>query len=215
MNFDEFLKVASKIKNIPLPAESAQFKMVPTFRREELRMQREAIKQARQAGVMALFYPDSSHITNIILILRKTYKGVHSAQVGFPGGKLEDDDASIEAAAVRETFEEVGVPEQNIKVLRQLTEVYIPPSNFYVFPFIGVCHETPQFIKQDEEVEALIEVALSDFLDDANVIAKTLQTSYSPEVEVPAFKLNDYVVWGATAMMLSEIKDLLKTAIVV
>ncbi|WMI64461.1 CoA pyrophosphatase [Aestuariibaculum sp. YM273] len=215
MNFDEFLLVASKIKNIPLPAESAQFKMVPTFRREELRLEREAVKQARQAGVMALFYPDRSYTTHIILILRKTYKGVHSAQVGFPGGKLEDDDPSIEAAAVRETFEEVGVPQHSINVLRQLTEVYIPPSNFYVFPFIGFCHETPQFIKQDEEVEALIEVALSDFLDDTNVIAKTVQTSYSPEVEVPAFKLNNHVVWGATAMMLSEVKDLLKSAMVV
>ncbi|GAA4299362.1 NUDIX hydrolase [Aestuariibaculum suncheonense] len=215
MNFDEFLKVASKIKNIPLPAESSQFKMVPTFRREELRQERDAVKQARQAGVMALFYPDVTHITHIILILRKTYKGVHSAQVGFPGGKLEDDDASIEAAAVRETFEEVGVPEDYIKVLRRLTEVYIPPSNFYVHPFIGLCHCTPQFIKQDEEVEALIEVALSDFLDDTNVITKTVRTSYSPEVEVPAFKLNDHVVWGATAMMLSEIKDLLKSAMLV
>ncbi|MBD0833126.1 NUDIX hydrolase [Aestuariibaculum sediminum] len=215
MNFDEFLLVASKIKNIPLPAESSQFKMVPSFRHEELRRQKDAVKQAKQAGVMALFYPKANNKTHIILILRKTYKGVHSAQVGFPGGKLEPEDDSIEAAAVRETFEEVGVPMHDIKVVRELSKVYIPPSNFYVFPFFGYCKWPPKFIKQDSEVERLIEVPLSEFLDDNNVITNVVKASYSAEVEVPAFKLNEYVVWGATAMMLSEIKDLLKTAMLV
>ena len=149
-------------------------------------------------------------ITTFILILRKTYKGVHSAQVGFPGGKLEDQDRSLEAAAVRETYEEVGVPIHHIEVMRELTELYIPPSNFYVHPFIGISKTTPNFIKQDEEVEALIEISLKHFLDDDTVITKRVKTSYDIDVEVPAFKLNEHVVWGATAMMLSEIKDLLK-----
>lgn len=210
MNFDEFLKSISKIKNIPLPGEASQFKMVPPFRQELLRQQGEAIKKARQAGVLALFYPDDANKTSFVLILRKTYKGAHSGQVAFPGGKLEATDKSLEEAAVRETFEEVGVPIEAIEVKRALTEVYIPPSNFYVHPFIGITSKKPNFVKQDSEVEAIIEVKLAYFLSQDCEILKSVKTSYSLEVEVPAFNLDGHVVWGATAMMLSEIKDLLK-----
>jgi len=210
MEFDKFCKLISKIENIPLPAEPSQLKMSPPFREALKERQKHLIKDAKKAGVMALFYPDSNLETNLVLILRKTYRGVHSAQVGFPGGKLEDTDVSIKAAAVRETFEEVGVPEKDIQVLRKLTEVYIPPSNFFVQPFIGISRITPRFIKQDDEVEAVIEITLQDFIDDMNVVQKTVATSYNKDVVVPAFNLNGYIVWGATAMMLSEIKDLLK-----
>ena len=210
MNFDSFLISISKVKNIPLPALVSHYKMVPPFRQELLELQKEAIKNAKRAGVMALFYPDLNNQTHFVLILRKTYKGVHSAQVAFPGGKLEKQDATLQDAALRETFEEIGVPIKHVEVLCELSEVYIPPSNFYVLPFLGILKQTPQFIKQDDEVEAVIEVSLAHFFDDSNMINKKVKTSYSVEVEVPAFKLNEYVVWGATAMMLSEIKDLLK-----
>lgn len=210
MNFDDFIISTSKVKNIPLPAQASQFKMVPPFRQELLKQQAEAIKTAKSAGVLALFYPNSFQETHLVLILRKTYNGVHSAQIGFPGGKLEPQDASLEAAAIRETFEEIGVAPERIKVLKALTEVYIPPSNFYVHPFLAISNNTPQFIKQDNEVEAIIEVPLHHFLDEATIITQNVKTSYSVEVEVPAFKLNNHVVWGATAMILSEIKDLLK-----
>ncbi|WP_147678553.1 NUDIX hydrolase [Algibacter pacificus] len=210
MNFDEFLKSISKIKNIPLPAEASQFKMVPPFRHELLRQQKDAIKKAKQAGVLALFYPNENNETSFVLILRKIYKGAHSGQVAFPGGKLETSDISLEAAAVRETFEEVGVAIEHIKIMRGLTKVYIPPSNFYVHPFLGITFEKPNFVKQDKEVERIIEIKLKHFLDEKSVIKEFVKTSYSVEVEVPAFNLNGHVVWGATAMMLSEIKDLLK-----
>ncbi|WP_298496974.1 CoA pyrophosphatase [uncultured Algibacter sp.] len=210
MKFEEFLKSISKIENIQLPAETSHFKMVPPYRHELLKKQQKAIKKAKHAGVLALFYPDKKEETKIILILRNTYKGVHSAQVAFPGGKFEDQDETLQDTALRETFEEVGVPVNTIQIVKKISQVYIPPSNFYVQPFIGVTQNTPQFVKQDEEVEALIEVDLEHFLDNQSLITKSVKTSYSVEVEVPAFKLNNYVVWGATAMMLSEIKDLLK-----
>ncbi|MEO8773692.1 MAG: CoA pyrophosphatase [Gelidibacter sp.] len=213
MNFDTFLKSISKIEHIPLPGEDSQVKMSPTYRMELVEKQRELMKTARKAGVMALFYPDTERHTKLILILRKTYSGVHSAQVGFPGGKLEVEDPSLEYAALRETFEEVGVPIQNITVLKAMTSVYVPPSNFMVYPFFGITRHTPQFLKQDDEVEDLIEVALADFLNDANVSSQMLMTTLQKEVEVPVFKLNGHTVWGATAMMLSEIKDLLNKVI--
>ncbi len=210
MDFNNFIKLISKIENIPLPGEASQFKMIPPFRQELVKRQKEAYKKAKEAGVLALFYPDLEHQTKLVLILRKTYKGVHSAQVGFPGGKLEPQDKSLKDAATRETFEEVGVPLNTIEVIKQLTQVYISPSNFNVQPFIAITRKTPIFIKEEAEVEQIIEVDLPHFLDDKVLTTKKLKTSYSIEVEVPAFKLNGHIVWGATAMMLSEIKDILK-----
>ena len=210
MNFEAFVTSVSKIGQIPLPGQASQFKMSPPFREELIAQQREAMKRSKRAAVTALFYPDETQVTKLILILRKTYKGVHSAQVGFPGGRREEADETLMHAALRETWEEVGVPVADIVVLKELTELYIPPSNFTVHPFLGITHTTPQFIKQDEEVEDLIEVLLTDLLDDGVVSTVKVMTSLDVELEVPAFILNDHVVWGATAMMLSELKDLLK-----
>ncbi|WP_347925163.1 CoA pyrophosphatase [Pontimicrobium sp. SW4] len=213
MNFDEFLVSLSKIKNIPLPAEASQFKMSPPFRRELVKEYKDQMKDAKRAGVLALFYPNNLQETHLVLILRKTYKGVHSAQIGFPGGKYEDDDKTLKHTAVRETWEEIGVLDHKIEVVKKMTEIYIPPSNFYVQPYIGIVTETPQFVKQDEEVEDIIEVPLTHFLDETIVVTKPVATSYTVKIDVPAFQLNGHIVWGATAMMLSEIKDVLKAVL--
>lgn len=210
MNFDTFLKSVSKIENIELPGESSQIKMSPPFRLELMELYKESMKTSKKAGVLVLFYPDNKWQTHLVLILRKTYSGVHSAQVGFPGGQIEKHDASIEYAAIRETFEEIGVPEQDVRILKPLTKVYIPPSNYTVYPFLGISIKTPHFTIEEEEVEDAIEVALSHFLDEGNIITTSVTTSYKINVEVPAFRLNGHIVWGATAMMLSELKDLLK-----
>lgn len=213
MDFQFFLESVSKIKNIPLPAEASQFKMSPPFRKELIETYRERMVHAKKAGVLALFYPDLKEKTRLVLILRKTYKGVHSAQIGFPGGKLEPQDQNLQMTAIRETYEEVGVKQDMVTVVKEMTQVYIPPSNFYVQPFIGISTQTPTFKKQDEEVEDIVEVLLEHLLDETSVVTRSVATSYNREVEVPAFNLNGHVVWGATAMMLSEIKDLLKHAI--
>ena len=162
MNFDQFLNAVSKIENIPLPAETSQFKMSPPFRLKLQEMQKDKIKDAKQAGVMALFYPNRNYETTLVLILRKTYKGVHSAQVGFPGGKREDADSSLKDAALRETYEEIGVPINAIEVIKKMTQVYIPPSNFFVQAYLGVTTKTPNFVKQDDEVEDNNEVEVDD-----------------------------------------------------
>ena len=210
MTFSEFEKRIVKVTNLALPGEAIQHKMAPIERLSELKKNAIQKQTARKAGVMALFYPSQSLDTHLILILRKTYKGVHSAQVGFPGGKIEPEDQSLLETALRETEEEVGVNAKSISVLKQLTEIYIPPSDFFVQPFLGVTYQTPIFIPQEEEVEALIEVPLTHFMDDKILTTSTLSTSYATNIQVPAFMLNDHVVWGATAMMLSEVRELLK-----
>lgn len=210
MTFETFLKSISKIEQIPLPGLTSQLKMSPPFRMELMEQQLEAMKTSKKAAVMALFYPDERQVTKLILILRNTYKGVHSAQVGFPGGKVDAFDKNLKHTALRETYEEIGVPIESIKVIKPMTELYIPPSNFTVYPFFGVTHQTPLFVKQDDEVEDLIEVLITDFLDDFSMTAVKVMTSMQTEILVPAFEFNGHIVWGATAMMLSELKDLLK-----
>lgn len=209
MDFHDFEKRIVKIEKMDLPGESVQFKMAPRERLRELKQYPLKIDNARRAGVMALFYPTEKFETNLILILRKTYKGVHSAQVGFPGGKIEKTDGSIEDAALRETEEEVGIPRKNIVIIKKLTEIYIPPSNFFVQPFIGIIQNTPKFKLEEREVEALIEVKLNHFMDDNCLTSQILSTSYATNLEVPAFNLNGHIVWGATAMMLNEVRELL------
>lgn len=146
----------------------------------------------------------------MVLILRKTYQGVHSNQIGFPGGRVEEEDENLEHTALRETEEEVGIPRSEVQVVRKLTRLYIPPSNFWVQPFVGLLEKTPNLIPQESEVEKILEVDLDDFLNEQNLINQTLSTTYAQNIEVPAFMLNGHVVWGATAMMLSELKEMLK-----
>ena len=210
MNFDAFAKQVPKIKNLPLLGEEAHFKMAPAFRSAELKRLQNQRKNAKQSAVLSLFYPSEKNTVNLLLMLRKTYKGVHSNQVGFPGGKVEKDDLSLMHTALRETHEEVGVHPKKIEIVSKLSSIYIPPSNFEVHPYIGLYSKPSPFVIQESEVELLIEVPLTDFMDDEKIITQNLSTSYAKNVDVPAFKLNGYIVWGATAMMLSELKDLLK-----
>ena len=211
MLFSEFNKRIVKITNLSLPGQEEQLKMAPIERLKELKIQAQATSSAKRAGVMVLFYPDANYQTHLALILRRTYKGVHSAQIGFPGGKTEPEDRDLEHTALRETEEEIGVPQSQVTVLKQLTDIFIPPSNFFVHPYLGIAHNTPQFVIQESEVEALVQVALTHFMDDTVVTSRTLSTSYATQIDVPAYLLNDHVVWGATAMMLSEVRALLKS----
>lgn len=183
--------------------------MAPEIRIKELKAGFTTGKWPRKAGVMALFYP-RDHQTYFLLIHRKTYEGVHSNQIGFPGGKEERQDKDLLDTALRETFEEVGVRPHEISVIRSLSKIYIPPSNFEVQPYIGLYQNELPFVVQETEVEALVEISLSDLLDDKNLITQRLSTSYADNIEVPAFRLNNHIVWGATAMMLNEIRDIFK-----
>jgi len=213
MRFDDFLKLMPKVINMDLPGQVAHHKMAPLSRITELKELDITARSPKKAAVLSLFYPDGKNATKLLLIHRKDYKGVHGNQIGFPGGKMEIGDASLLRTALRETEEEVGVPATSIEVLKELTELYIPPSNFLVRPYLGISQQRPVFFKQDSEVEAILEVNLADYLNDAAIITQKLTTSYAIAIDVPAFRLNGHTVWGATAMILSELKEMLTLAL--
>lgn len=210
MEFSAFLNQISKITKETLPGENAHFKMAPPERARLIKKLDPSDPAIRKAAVMMLVYPKDGDAT-LALILRNTYKGVHSSQIAFPGGKVESFDVSFEAAALRETNEEIGVPPEQINVVRSFSEIYIPPSKFRVFPFLGYCSNTPVFIPDPAEVAGIIEFSLEALLDEQTLVVNNMATSYSESVAVPTFKVGDRYVWGATAMMLSELKDVLKT----
>ncbi len=213
MLFNDFLKHLPKIEKETLLSTDAHAKMAPLERISYLKEENYIDKNPRKAAVLMLFYPKDS-ITHLALIVRNSYPGVHSSQIGFPGGKVEDSDIDLMETALRETHEEVGIHPEKIQIVKPFSEIYIPPSNFLVAPFMGISNEELTFIPDLDEVKRVLEFSIADFLDDKSVTKVKMSTSYATDIEVPAFMVDKYIVWGATAMMMSELKETIKSAIV-
>src|SRR5690606_2103754 len=147
MNFDLFLNNVPKIQKAPLLASESHLKMAPMDRIKMMKLWDYSDLNPKKAGVLALFYPKKSE-TFLVLIVR-TSRGIHSSQVAFPGGKFEEQDRDLSHTAVRETEEEIGISQQKIKLVTHLSEIYVPPSNFSVHPFIGHLDFEPKFILQE------------------------------------------------------------------
>ena len=208
MDFQYFLQFIPALVQTQLSASFSHEKMMPLERKVLLaKMDVKDIKP-KEAAVTMLFYPKNKE-THLVLIVRNSYKGVHSAQIAFPGGKFESTDVDFKTTALRETEEEIGVDRSKIEIIKAFTSLYIPPSNFMVHPFLGICKEEIHFKPDPVEVAAVIELPLAVFRDDTIIVTETLTTSYATSIEVPAFKIEGHIVWGATAMMLSELRDVL------
>jgi 8-oxo-dGTP pyrophosphatase MutT (NUDIX family) len=210
MDFQYFLKYVPHLAEASLPAMKAHAMMAPVERLESIQSPINSKVAPRTAAVLMLFYPKNEQ-THLVLIVRNTYKGVHSAQVAFPGGKYEDTDLDYAYTALRETQEEVGVNPEVVEFIKPFTPMYIPPSNFIVHPFLALVKEEIHFVPDPTEVAHIIELPLAVFLDESIVVDARLSTSYAEEMIVPAFNIENNIVWGATAMMLSELKEVLKS----
>ena len=208
MDFQHFLKIIPHLVPAVLPAFVSHEKMMPVERKELLEKINLKEKNPREAAVTMLFYPKNSQ-THLVLIVRNSYEGVHSAQIAFPGGKFEVGDSNLKETALRETEEEIGISRDKIEIVKDFSPLYIPPSNFMVYPFLGICIEEPAFVLDPQEVASIIELPLEVFKNDAILTVENLSTSYGSFIEVPAFKIDEHIIWGATAMMLSELKDVL------
>lgn len=209
MNFQDFLKYIPKIEKETLPSMEAHLKMAPLERISLMKENNVPKANLRKAAVMMLFYPKND-ITHLALIMRNKYPGIHSSQVAFPGGKVEIEDIDLAHTALRETHEEIGISPNQIKIIRAFSEIYIPPSQFLVSPFMGISLSEIIFNPSEAEVAGMIELPLHHFLDDVNVVHVPMTTSYASEISVPAYKFGEFLVWGATAMMMSELKETIK-----
>ena len=186
----------------PLPGKIAQCRMAPRPRSEAGFCDGPGAG-VRYGGVLVLFYPHNGCIM-LPLILRPTYPGVHSGQVGLPGGGQEETDSDLTATALRETYEEIGVDPNEYTVLGQLTPLYVSASNFLVLPTVGWIDYRPDFHLDPYEVAALIEAPLPTLLHPATQRVENW-TLRNRQVEVPYYAVENQTIWGATAMMLSEL----------
>jgi 8-oxo-dGTP pyrophosphatase MutT (NUDIX family) len=208
MKFKSFKSKIDLLIKTPLKGFEAQLAMAPKIRH---RFSPEMVNELNplSAAVICLFFPDESGITRFLLILRSSYEGTHASQVGFPGGKQDPEDKTLERTGLRELEEEVGIRAEQVNLIRPMTPVYIPPSNFLVTPFMALCDTTPLFVP-NHEVAGLYAAKLSEFLDESCVTSMKVRTSYAGGFRAPCFELEGAQVWGATAMMLNEIRELLK-----
>ena len=200
--FVRFIQQLAADLHGPLPGRAAQYRMAPQPRTGG-GPDDPIPADARQGGVLVLFYPRAGQ-PYLPLILRPTYEGVHSGQVGFPGGGQESGDPDIVATALREAQEEVGIALEPIRVLGHLSPLYVFASNYLVHPTVAWMAQPPHFHIDQREVAALIEMPLTALLDPANYRREHWELR-GRTVDVPFFHIQNYTIWGATAMMLSEL----------
>lgn len=209
LDFPNLIRKLERTLKQPLPGEAAQMKMSPSVRGLS---NIKPLAPPRKGGVLILLYPHKDKIY-IPLMQRPDYEGTHSGQISFPGGKFEEDDETLIHTAVREAYEEVGIQPSRLKILGTLSELYIMASNFNVLPVVAYTEERPEFIPNTYEVQKIIEADLSELMDDANVKRTFIKVKNNIQIDSPYYDVQDHVVWGATAMMLSEFLFLTKSVI--
>ncbi|MFU8844290.1 MAG: NUDIX hydrolase [Bacteroidales bacterium] len=167
------------------------------------------LTHADKSAVLIYFYPFKGSIY-FPLILRPAYDGIHASQISLPGGRMELSDTSILQTALREANEEIAIDPERIQILGKLTEVYIPPSNYLVTPFVGSANYVPKFIPDPFEVEKVIAADIRMFFDKTLIREKTICVR-DMAIQAPYFDISGQTVWGATAMILIELKDIIES----
>jgi 8-oxo-dGTP pyrophosphatase MutT (NUDIX family) len=200
-----FISRLAQVLDQPLPGFEAQLKMSHPFRRNYPVFS----DTARSAAVLILFYQKAEE-WHIPLIHRSSDnpKDRHSGQISFPGGRLEKNDKSLMDTALREAEEEIGISAKDVIIIGKLSEIYIPISNFLVHPFVGHLNYTPEFSLQPSEVKDLLEAKFQLFLQIENIKRASIPMGQNILTDVPYFDVDGQVVWGATAMILSELVEL-------
>jgi 8-oxo-dGTP pyrophosphatase MutT (NUDIX family) len=205
VQFNEFIVNITEQLKQPLPGREFHLKMMSEAR---MTSKIQPNENTRKSAVLILFYPYKDEIF-VPLILRPAYDGVHGGQMAFPGGRAEKEDENLIRTALREAQEEVGIKAIDVKVIGQLTEIFIPPSNFFVLPVIGFINYHPTFYPDAREVDSIIEVNLNEIMDEKNQQLRKVDVR-GLKLETPCFIIQERVIWGATAMMLAELNEVLK-----
>jgi 8-oxo-dGTP pyrophosphatase MutT (NUDIX family) len=202
-----FQQIAFRLAD-PLPGVKAQLEMAPVHR-----MNRDVAnvtgKPCREAAVLALLHPDEGG-PSLVLTVRPKHMAAHAGQVSFPGGRKERGETFI-ATALREAHEEIALVPESVTVLGNLTPLYIPPSNFCVYPVVASCGRRPDLYPSDGEVDAILHVPLDVILDHSSrrMVTRSIRNE---SIVAPCFSFPPYEIWGATAMMLAELAVVVKRA---
>jgi 8-oxo-dGTP pyrophosphatase MutT (NUDIX family) len=208
INFEQLSGSLGEKLSRELPGLQAQLSMA-TLRRLEKLQAMKIPADASIAAVMVLFYKNGKEI-ELVLIKRAHDGGVHSGQIAFPGGRKEENDTDIIETALRETCEETGIQKDQVNILGKLSDIYIPPSNFHVTPVVGYLNTRPQFRPDPKEVEEVLRVSLSDILDEKAVQLKSLEIM-GTRIDVPCYYVDGHIIWGATAMIISELLEVIRS----
>jgi 8-oxo-dGTP pyrophosphatase MutT (NUDIX family) len=186
--------------SMPLPGEEAQFKLAPSYRGKT-----DILKLTNyKAGSVLMLIFSVLNEPHLLFIERADDGKVHSGQVAFPGGKKDATDSGDSATALRETEEETGILQSSIEIIGALTQLYIPPSNFLVSPFVGFLNGEPQLNLSAVEVKRTIAVPLKEFFNENAISMEATHQTIRGNITAPAYVVQDIKIWGATSMILSE-----------
>ena len=192
-----------------LPGENAHLIMNPSGRGSSSEARKKATNYRESAVAIVLFNVGENR--EIILIQRPDYIGAHGGQISFPGGKKDLEDEDLKATAIRECQEEIGLKLEDRHLLGQLTPVFIPVSNFHVQPYLFFYDQTPLFMKDEREVLSIFSISIADLLNDSTISTMEIEIKGDRTYKnIPCFSINEKKIWGATALILSELKEVLK-----
>ena len=197
-----------KIKQADLQGENAHGVFSPPYR-PLLSYEEILTKNPKFAAVNILLYLKDNEWYFPLMVRSLNEHDRHSGQISLPGGKRDDSDENFARTALRETQEEMGIDQHYNRIIREISPIYIPPSNFYVHTFVSYTKKNPIFQLQEAEAVELIEFPVSSLLDLTEKPEMMVLPS-SRGIEVPVINFNNYIVWGATSMILSEFSFLLK-----
>jgi len=207
MNFDELTRFLEKRVTQDMPGESSYKKMKPKMA-NGAPIQMKHVDQPRKGGVLILLYEDQG-VVRFPLIQRPNYEGIHSGQMALPGGKFEEDDKDQWQTALRESQEEIGVISEKVEIIGSLSEFFVAASNYMVLPVIGKIDHIPDFVPEPREVADIVTPPVHQLIDPSTVKEKEITVRNDFKMICPYFDLEGRTVWGATAMMLSELVDVL------
>lgn len=195
---------------LPLPGLASHLKMAPKHRVQDLVNNNDNAGNAQKSAVMILFFHEANEL-KMIVIRRSIYVGIHSGQIAFPGGRFETEDIDVQTTALREIEEEIGISRNDIEMIGRLSDIYVPPSNFLISVFAGYLKEKPLYKMQEREVDEVIEIPISDFSKPDVIKQKDFYVnSIKAASNAPYFDVSNAEIWGASAMVISELLDTLK-----
>ncbi len=190
-----------------LPGEVAHAEMIPFRLKSSLALAKGP--SPKLSAVLCLLYKKNDMV-NIILMERQQDGSTHSGQISFPGGKKEKEDKNMLETALRETEEEIGINRAKVNVLGKLTNVYIPVSNFLVEPYIGWIDQPGNLVLSEREVRSVFDINIKELMDPSRKIKTDIPNNNGHTLKnVPCFYINDKIIWGATSLMLNELKHIL------